>query len=147
MTAMERPRTGIFATVDGVDYPVNTYPDDGTVQLVVRAAENPDPNLFGWDAGFGVWTATVPLDRCARLVEVTSLADYEGHSCQVVGIEPDGSVGLYYLGNEQSAVARDGFVQIDQGTWARTVGIHEINRYRERHTDLKFDRWKETAGH
>ncbi|HET9138258.1 hypothetical protein [Actinophytocola sp.] len=141
----ERPRTGIFATVDGLEYPVNSYPEGGMVQLVVRAAENPDPNLFGWDAGSGVWTATVPTDRCERIVEVTSLANYQGHPCQVIAIDPDGSVGLYYVGAEQAALVRDGFVQIDQGTWARTAAIHEISGYRERHTDLTFDQWKAAA--
>ncbi|HEU5473268.1 MAG TPA: hypothetical protein VFV67_21700 [Actinophytocola sp.] len=139
---MNRPRTGIFATVDGVEYPANSYPEGGAVTLVVRAQANPNPDLFGRDTEHDVWAATVPTDRCERIVEITSIANYQGHTCQVIAIDPDGSVGLHYVGTEQAAVVRHGFVQVDQGTWARTVAVHEITQYRERHTDLMFDEWK-----
>ena len=82
----------------------------------------------------------MPEDRCARIAEVTSVADHLGHECQVVSIGEDGSVGLFYLGAEKSAVLRDGFVQVDAGTWAKTVGVHELREYRERHRDLRFGR-------
>jgi hypothetical protein len=141
----ERPRFGVFATVGGVEYPANSYPKDGRVTLVVRRPENPDPALFGWTAEYDAWTATLPSSECERLVEVTSLAEHLGHTCQVVSITEDGTVGLYYVGEEKAAVVRAGFVQVEGGTWAKTVNLYDIYRYRERHTDLLFDEWKTKA--
>jgi hypothetical protein len=138
----ERPRLGIFATVNGVEYRADSYPMNGRVTLF--AGEDPNSDLFAWSAAHNGWVATVPAGACDRLVEITSLADYQGHTCQVISIAPDGSVGLYYAGEEKAAVLRDGFVQIEAGTWAKTVDVHDLHRYRERHTDLRFDEWKAT---
>ena len=140
---MQRPRLGIYATVGGVEYQADSYPRDGQVTLVAR--EDPGSDVFSWNGAANAWLATVPASYCERLAEVTSLADYRGHVCQVISIDPDGSVGLHYLGDEKAAVVRDGFVQVDAGTWAATVTVFDISRYRERHTDLLFDEWKAAA--
>jgi hypothetical protein len=136
----------VFATVNGRQHQANSYPQDGAVTLVSRDPDNPDPALFQRNQELGAWVAVVPVGSCERLAEVTSLADHLGHTCQVISIDRDGLVGLYYLGEEKAAVLRDGFVQVDAGTWAKTVNVHEIYGYRERHTDLRFDDWKATAG-
>jgi hypothetical protein len=141
----QRPRTGIFAEIGGREYEVNSYPHQGMVTLYSRAPQNPDPALFQWNGSFGAWLATVPVQRCDRLAEVTTVADHLGHPCQVISIGADGATGLYYLGEDMAALPRDGFVQIDAGTWAKTVSIHELARYRELHRDLLFDAWARTA--
>ncbi|GAB2980733.1 hypothetical protein LWP59_00890 [Amycolatopsis acidiphila] len=139
-----RPRSGVIATVDGRDFQADSYPREGVVTLFSREAENPDPTHFA--PGNGLWLATVPLARCDRLAEVTSVAEYRGHTCQVVGIDEDGTTGLYYLGDDMAAMPRDGFVQVDPGTWAKTVHIGELARYRELHRDLLFDAWVRGGG-
>lgn len=50
----------------------------------------------------GLWLATVPVAQCDRLAEVTTVADYRGHTCQVVSIDEDGTTGLYYLGENRA---------------------------------------------
>jgi hypothetical protein len=116
-----RPRAGIYATVNGVEYQADSYPESGQVVL-----------LSG---------ATVPTGQCDRLVEITTRADHQGLTCQVVDIAPDGAVGLYYLGEEKATAAERGFVQVNPGTWAKTVTIQELDRYREHHADLLFEDW------
>lgn len=118
---MTYPRTGVFAVVDGREHAVESYPERGVVPLS-------DGRV-------------VPLSECERLAEVTTRADYRGHECQVVGLAPDGSVGLYYLGPDKARAAADGFSQIDPGTWAKNVDVHEVERWREHHADLLFDEW------
>jgi hypothetical protein len=137
-----RPRSGIFATVNGIEYEANSYPQEGQVTLFARGEHNPDPALFQWNAAFNAWLATIATSRCDRLVEVTSRADYQGLICQVISIAPDGATGLYYLGDEKAKAAEAGFVQTDPGTWAKTVTVHDLHRYREHHSDLLFDQWR-----
>jgi hypothetical protein len=139
-----RPRSGVIATVNGREHQADSYPREGVVTLFSREAENPDPALFA--PGNGLWLATVPVAQCERLAEVTTVADYRGHTCQVVSIDEDGTTGLYYLGADMAAMPRDGFVQIDPGTWAKTVHIGELARYRELHRDLLFDAWVRGGG-
>ncbi|MTD57780.1 hypothetical protein [Amycolatopsis pithecellobii] len=134
-----RPRSGIIATIDGREYEANSYPREGALTLVSRETENPDPTLFVEQDG--QWLGTVPVARCERLAEVTTVADHLGHTCQVISIAEDGTTGLYYLGDDMAAMPRDGFVQTDAGTWAKTVHIGELMRYRELHRDLLFDAW------
>lgn len=138
-----RPRTGIFGTVGGVVYEAKSYPDNGVVTLVSCAESNRDPQIFAWHAQATLWMAVIPVEQCERLVEVVTVAEHLGHECQVMSIAGDGTVDLYYLGVESVAIPRDGFAQIDGGTWAKTVGIHEISLYRERHFDLLFEVWRE----
>jgi hypothetical protein len=128
-----RPRAGVFALVDGREYQAEALPEGGVVTLV---GDGP-ADLFqqGED---GRWRARVPVDRCDRLDEVTTRALYQGHDCQVVAIEQDGSVGLYYLGPDKAKAARDGFVQTEPGVWARTVNVFELARMWEHHSDLLF---------
>lgn len=140
----QRPRSGVLATVNGRDYQADSYPREGAVTLFSPEAENPDPRLFG--PRNGMWVALVPLAQCDRLAEVTTVADYRGHACQVVSIAEDGTTGLYYLGGDMAAMPRDGFVQIDPGTWAKTVHVTELARYREVHRDLLFDAWVRGGG-
>ncbi|WP_436492907.1 hypothetical protein [Actinokineospora sp. HUAS TT18] len=116
-----RPRTGVYATVAGQELEAVSYPENGVVTL--RGGR------------------VVPLSECDRVDEVTTLVNYRGHECQVIGIGDDGTVGLYYVGPHKADAAADGFVQIDPGTWAKNVEIGEVSRYRERHTDLLFPAW------
>lgn len=134
-----RPRTGLYATINGAEYQCNDYPRDDQVLLVSRASENPDPALFARHNN--VWAATVHIDQCERLDDVTTRADYLGHRCQILSIADNGDVGLYFLGDDKSAAARDGFVQVDPGTWAKTVNIYDLHSFHEHHADLLFDRW------
>lgn len=136
-----RPRVGVYAEVDGVEYEAEGYPRGDAVTVFSREDTNPAPELLAWHDGMRAWSATVPIGRCTRLAEVTSVAEHEGHLCQVVSIDQTGNVGLYYIGTQKSALPRDGFVQVDAGTWAKTVGIHDIDEYREQHRDLKFESW------
>ncbi|NUT53832.1 MAG: hypothetical protein HOV94_42065 [Saccharothrix sp.] len=141
-----RPRSGIFATVRGVEYLCNDYPEDGRVVLVSRERDNPDPGLFTRDEARGLWVAVVGVDRCERLADVTTRAGYQGRDCQVVGIGPDGAVGLYFLDDDKSEAAELGFVQVDQGTWAKTVDVHDLTHLYEHHADLLFERWSGGEG-
>jgi hypothetical protein len=134
----QRPRSGYVAVVDRREYTAESAPDGGVVTLVSDAERNPDPALFERDARSGQWRAEVLVEQCDRLDEVTTKAQYRGYECQVVAIEQDGSVGLYYLGPDKAKAARDGFVQTEPGVWARTVNVHEVARLWEHHTDLLF---------
>jgi hypothetical protein len=132
---VQRPRDGVFALLDGREYRAEAAPENGVVTLV---SETPaDPALFQQDQD-GRWRAQVPVTSCDRLDEVTTWALYQGHECQVVAIEKDGSAGLYYLGPDKSKAARDGFVQTDPGVWARTVNVYELAQIWEQHRDLLF---------
>lgn len=117
----QRPRTGVFVLVDGQEREAESFPANGFVTL----------------RGGG----SVPVAECARVDEVTTRADYRGHECQVVGISDEGSVGLFYLGPDKAKAAADGFVQVDPGTWAKNVNVHELSRFREHHADLLFSEW------
>jgi hypothetical protein len=108
---------------------------------VSREPENPDPTLFAQDPGTGIWTARVSLDQCLRLANVTTRAEYQGARCQVVSIAPNGDVGLYYLGDDKSDAKAKGFVQVDPGTWAKTVNIYDLYSFHEHHADLLYERW------
>jgi hypothetical protein len=121
-----RPRSGVYATVDGVEYLCNDYPQDDQVLLISHDPEN---------------LANVHIDQCERLADVTTRADYLGHRCQVVSIAPNGDVGLYFLGDDKSAARKDGFVQVDPGTWAKTVNIYDLQNFHEHHADLLYERW------
>lgn len=134
-----RPRSGIFATVRGVEHLCNDYPADGRVVLVSREPDNPDPELFSRDEARGLWVAVVGLDQCERLADVTTRTSYKGRECQVVSIGPDGDVGLYFLDDDKSEAAEFGFVQVDQGTWAKTVNVYDLPALYEHHADLLFE--------
>lgn len=133
----QRPRSGVFAVVGGREYVAESAPENGVLTLVSDAAENPDQALFqrGED---GRWRARVRVDQCDRVDEVTTWALYQGHDCQVVAIDEDGSVGLHYLGPDKAQAGRDGFVQTEPGVWARTVNVYEVARVWEHHRDLLF---------
>lgn len=141
MTTYTRPRSGVYATVKGLEYQCNDYPENDRVLLVSHEQDNPDPELFTRDDANRLWIAQVHVDRCERLADVTTRADYLGHRCQVVSIAPNGDVGLYFLGDDKSAARRDGFVQIDPGTWAKTVNIYDLHSFHEHHADLLYERW------
>jgi hypothetical protein len=137
----ERPRSGIYATVNGAEYPCGDYPRDDHVLAFSRARDNPDPTLFTSRDADQRWVAQVHVDRCERLAQVTTRAGYQGHECQVISIAPSGEVGVYFLGDDRSAARRDGFIQVDPGTWAKTVNIYELYSFREHHIDLLYERW------
>ena len=139
--SFERPRAGIFAIVGGREFAAESYPENGVVTLVSDAQDNPDPDVFGRDERADRWRAEVLTDDCERLDEVTTRANCQGHECQVVAIEADGSVGLHYLGPEKARAARDGFVQVEPGVWARTVSIYDLSSLWEHHADLLFAEW------
>lgn len=136
-----RPRSGVYATVNGTEYLCNDHPRDDRVLLVSREPDNPDPELFTRDEARALWVAQVDVDLCERLADVTTRASYLGHRCQVLSIAPGGDVGLYFVDDDKSAAARDGFVQIDPGTWAKTVNIYDLHSFHEHHADLLFERW------
>jgi hypothetical protein len=136
-----RPRSGVYATVNSVEYPCNDYPENDRVLLISREQENPDPELFTRDDANQLWAADVHIDQCERLADVTTRADYLGHRCQVLSIAPNGDVGLYFLGDDKAAARRDGFVQVDPGTWAKTVNIYDLHSFHEHHADLLYERW------
>jgi hypothetical protein len=135
VTSFQRPRAGIYATVDGREYLAESYPENGVVTLV--GDNTSDPTLFQ-PSPDGRWRASVAVDRCDRLDEVTTRATYQGHECQVLAMAVDGSVGLHYLGPDKSKAARDGFVQTEPGVWARTVNVFELHDLWEHHADLLF---------
>jgi hypothetical protein len=41
-----RPRTGIFASVDGVGYETHSYPNNGFVTVIFGEVQNPAPETF-----------------------------------------------------------------------------------------------------
>jgi hypothetical protein len=135
----QRPRTGIYATVDGQEYEAEGLPENGVVTLVSRAAESSE--RFTRDEENGVWRAEVLTRECERLAEVVTHAQHKGHDCHVVSIGDDGSVGLYYDGPDKAQAEQDGFVQVDPGTWAKTVSVFELYTYTEHHRDLLFAEW------
>ncbi|GAA3022694.1 hypothetical protein [Actinokineospora globicatena] len=132
----QRPRTGIIALLDGREYPA-TSPERGEVTLTALV-DPVDPRFTQTPTG---WQAVVALDSLDRLDEVTTRADHLGHECLVVGISPEGSAGLYYVGPDKSKASTDGFVQIDPGTWAKNTPIATLTNFREHHTDLLFATW------
>lgn len=136
-----RPRAGVVAVVGGREHTAESYPDGGIVTLVSEAAENPDPGIFQRDERTGRWRGEVLAEDCERLDEVTTRAHYLAHECQLVAIEADGTTGLYYLGPDKSRAARDGFVQIESGVWAKTVTVHDLDEVWEHHADLLFGTW------
>ncbi|WP_158888545.1 hypothetical protein [Amycolatopsis anabasis] len=140
----DRPRSGILATVSGAEYPAR-YPVGGRIVLSVSGADNPDPALFSQGPDSRMWTAEVPVGRCARLAEVTTRAEYRGHPCQVDEIDSDGTVSLLHLGKAEKA-AEDGFTHGADGRWTKSVPVFDLARYHEHHVDLLFDDWARGAG-
>jgi hypothetical protein len=135
---IQRPRSGIFATVQGQEYEANSYPYEGRLTLVHRGEEAPASELFSWNEAFSAWLAVVPVENCETLVEITTNTTYLGMPCRIVAIDADGSVGLYYAGDEKSEAQKRGFTQIDVGTWAKTISIFDLSRYYEYRYDLLF---------
>jgi hypothetical protein len=119
-----RPRGGLLATVSGREYPVLGLPAGGRVVL----EEGPGR------------TVEVPVERCERLADVTTRAEYLGQPCQVERIDATGSVLLRHLGKPEKAAA-DGFDQAADGRWVREVHVFDLARYHEHHVDLFFDEW------
>ncbi|TVT33363.1 hypothetical protein FNH05_27175 [Amycolatopsis rhizosphaerae] len=78
-----------------------------------------------------------------RVTEVTTRAEYRGFPCEIAGISPDGSVGLYYVGVDQERAEADGFRPRD-GRPAKTVHVYDLARYHEHHLDLQFERWRQS---
>ena len=136
-----RPRSGFFATVNGREHAAESAPEGGVVVLVSDEPDNPDPELFTRDEASDRWRAEVLTEDCERVDEVTTQAKYLGYECQVVAIDADGSVGLYYLGPDKAKAGRDGFVQVESGVWAKTVNIYELAGLWEHHADLLFHDW------
>ncbi len=133
----QRPRNGIVALVGGREFAVESHPAGGVVALLSDTDLGDDRFVLGATG----WRAEVPVAECERLDEVTTRAEHRGHECLVVGIDATGSTGLYYLGPDKTRAAADGFVQIDPGTWAKNVSIHDVVRLREHHADLLFADW------
>lgn len=143
----QQPRCGILVTVTvaGREYTADSYPLEGSVTLRSVEPDNPDAELFRWDNATGGWLAVVPLARCDRVAEVTTVADFRGHTCQVLWIGADANAGLFCVGGDATVLLRDGFAQVDAGTWAKTVAVDELVRYREQHRDLLFTEWSGSA--
>ncbi|WP_370946096.1 hypothetical protein AB5J62_00385 [Amycolatopsis sp. cg5] len=99
---------------------------------------NPDVRVFFWSAERAAWAAQVSVSDCERLDEITVETDYEGLPCEIVAIEPDGRVGLCYIGAEKALAQKYGFTQTDAGSWAKTVSIYDLDTYREARYDLLF---------
>ncbi|MCU1685465.1 MAG: hypothetical protein JWQ81_6204 [Amycolatopsis sp.] len=135
---IQRPRSGIFATVDGREYEASSYPHGDRITLVHRGEDPPLSELFSWNEAFGAWLAVVPVEHCETLVEITTNTTYLGMPCRIVAIDADGSVGLYYAGDEKSEAQKRGFTQIDVGTWAKTINVFDLSRYYEYRYDLLF---------
>ncbi|WP_020668855.1 hypothetical protein [Amycolatopsis nigrescens] len=140
--AGERPRSGRLATVRGAEYRMLCRALGGRITLGSRAPLNPDPELFSWHEARGSWAATIPLDACTRMVEVTTRAEYVGYPCEVLDISPDGSVELRYLGEDLSKAAVDGFADAGDGKWTKTAHVFDLARYHERHVELAAPEWK-----
>jgi hypothetical protein len=141
-----RPRTGLFATVNGRECRAEFDPQSRhLVTLVSDGRQNPDPALFQRDRQSGGWRAQVRVEQCERLDEVTTRASHLGHECEVVAIDSDGSVRLHYHGQDRTKAARDGFIQTEPGPMARTVNIYELGRLWEHHTDLLFSLYYRSA--
>jgi hypothetical protein len=77
-----------------------------------------------------------------RRAEVTTRAEYLGYPCEVAGISPNGSVGLYYLGQDLARAEADGFELTVDFRWAKTVHVYDLARYQEHHADLYFEEWR-----
>ncbi|SES28804.1 hypothetical protein [Actinokineospora terrae] len=135
----QRPRTGIIAVLDGREYPASV--EGGQVTLT-SPGDPVDPRFTRTAGG---WEFVVTLDVLERLDEVTTRAEHLGHDCLVVGISPEGSAGLYYLGPDKTRAAADGFVQIDPGTWAKNTQVGDLTNFREHHADLLFPIWLNQA--
>jgi hypothetical protein len=136
------PRHGEFATIDGVEYPCAFLSGTNAVRLVSRAAENPDPELYQWNADWKVWLAELPAERCERVVAVNSYAKYQGHRCEVDAIGPDGSAELIYADWNGAWARNSGFDQTDPGTYRKSVPVSELYDFHEEHLDLLFDTWR-----
>lgn len=138
--ASMRPRVGIYASVRGHEYEVESHPVGGSVILLHAGAVNPDARIFFWSEERAAWAAQVSISDCERLDEITVETDYEGLPCEIVVIEADGRVGLCYIGAEKALAQKYGFTQTDAGSWAKTVNIYELDVYRECRYDLLFQR-------
>jgi len=135
-------RHGEFATIDGIEYPCAFLPDSGTVRLVSRDADNPNPELYQWDERWNVWLGELPAERCDRVVAINSFARDLGHRCEVDSIGPDGSAEVIYADWNGAWAANNGFTQTDPGTFRRTVPVSEVHDLHEEQLDLLFDRWR-----
>lgn len=119
-----------------------------------RFARPADRRRFGFDADAMSGEPAVvdgrPRSGKVRLedgrhTEVTTRAEYLGYPCEIVAISPSGSVGLYYLGTDESRAEADGFELTADLRWAKTVHIYDLARYQEHHRDLDFEAWRTAA--
>lgn len=149
---VKRPRAGTFATVLGREYRAERRPNSAMVWIFDTAIENPEPALLVGEPG--CWSAHLLAADCERLAEVTAVADYRGHECQIMEMGTDGTVTLQLVSldmnqvgpelrrlDEDGAASALGFSPTAPGRWRRQANVYEIARLRERHVDLLFAEW------
>jgi hypothetical protein len=136
------PASGTWAVLDGVTYMAGMCFRNRTVTLYHRGDQPPPDPRFAPDDEPGRWTLTVLPAECDELYSVTSRARYRGHVCQVMAIG-DGTALLYSLEGNRGEAESLGFQQVDPGTHAKDVDVHELVEYCDVRRDLLFDNWRQ----
>src|SRR5438067_1086175 len=92
------PAQGVWAVLGGQTYMSGAVSPQGTVKLIWPHEEPPAEPRFAFEDKRNRWTATLPIEECDQLYEVSSFARYRGIPCQVMSIEA-GRALLYYVGH------------------------------------------------
>jgi hypothetical protein len=136
------PGQGVWAELGGRTFMSSAVSPDGTVKLIWKHPEAPGDSRFTFEEKWNRWTATVPVEDCDRLYEVSSFTRYRGIPCQVMSIDDSGRALLYYVGHSGHEAEKNGFEQTDPGTYSKIVPVGDLYDYHEEHRDLLFDHWR-----
>lgn len=136
-------RVGTFMTYRGRERSCAYRFQTNEVVLFSRAPENPDPDLYEWDATRNGWIAILDADTCDRVFAVNTFAQYHGHRCEVTAMRDDGTAEILYADwNGAWAVSEGGFEQRNKYEYYKIVPVHELYDYHEEQLDQLFDRWR-----
>lgn len=137
------PNNRDWAVLGGVTYGATLRGASRTVDLAHHGQDPPPDDRFTYDEQLSVWTLQVPMADCEQVYTASSRVYFQGHLCQVIAIDDDGTALLYYLEGNRGEAELLGFEQVDPGTHARTAPVRELHGYYEQRLDLLFDGWRE----
>ncbi|MDA0637958.1 hypothetical protein OUY22_31500 [Nonomuraea sp. MCN248] len=127
---MSRPR--YEARWRGADYPASPESRAEGVWLRLRSRSP----LEGFDeVAPGRWVRPVPAADCEQVTYITTVCEWRGVPCVVLGDE-DGELLVEYVGGLTPVAADLGFGRIERGVHRRLVPRDEVSGLREEITLL-----------
>jgi len=137
-------RSGGHVTRNGRDFQGYYDARSGSVLVVIRQDENPDPSVYEWNDYRRGWVAEFPAGEFERIFAVNTFALYQGYRCEVTEMSDNGTAEILYADwNGAWATSAGGFEQRNKYEYYKTVPVSELYDYHEEQLDLLFDEWRD----